>query len=276
MKYLIIDLKKCIGCYNCQITCKDEHVGNEWLPYAKSQSEGQFWIRVEESERGSIPKLKIDWLPILCMHCDNAPCMKTCKVKGAIYRREDGLIIIDPIKCNGCRDCINVCPYRVIYFNDNLNIAQKCTMCAHLLDDGWKQPRCVSSCPTEAISYGECEDLQSISGQAEVLSLVDMPSPVEKAQVLYTGLRKRFIAGEIYCPKENKCLEGAQITLTDLSTNEKYTTKTNNYGDFWLEKLNIGIYHLTIDKAGYYPKEISSINTIQDVNLGSIKLFKKV
>jgi Fe-S-cluster-containing dehydrogenase component len=90
------------------------------------------------------------------MHCDNAPCIKACS-EGAIYKREDGLVIIAPEKCTGCRKCADVCPYGALYFNWDLNIAQKCTGCAHLLDKGWKEPRCVDVCPTGALRFGERE-----------------------------------------------------------------------------------------------------------------------
>ena len=56
MKTLMFDVDKCIGCRNCQLSCKDEHVGNDWLPIAKAQSEGQFWLRVEEQNAGQAPR----------------------------------------------------------------------------------------------------------------------------------------------------------------------------------------------------------------------------
>ena len=101
MKTFVIDIAKCNGCYCCQIACKDEHVGNDWTPYAKPQADtGQFWLKVNEFVRGTVPKVKMHYVPVLCMHCDKAPCIPACPVKGAIYKRDDGLIIIDPIKCN--------------------------------------------------------------------------------------------------------------------------------------------------------------------------------
>jgi Fe-S-cluster-containing dehydrogenase component len=142
MKAFVIDLSICNGCYCCQIGCKDEHVGNDWTPYAKPQPDtGQFWIGIEETVRGTVPKVVVSYVPKMCLHCDDAPCMKSCKVEGAIYKRDDGLVIIDPTKCTGCRLCVDSCPYSAIFFNEGLNIAQKCTGCAHLLDDGWDLPR---------------------------------------------------------------------------------------------------------------------------------------
>ena len=153
-KVFCVDVAKCNGCYNCQLACKDEHVDNDWSPYAKPQPEiGQFWCKVQENVGGTIPKVKIHYISQLCNHCEKASCMDACK-RDAIYRRDDGLVLISPEKCDGCGDCVKGCPYEAIYFNDELKIAQKCTGCAHLLDNGYKLPRCVEACPTDALSMG--------------------------------------------------------------------------------------------------------------------------
>jgi Fe-S-cluster-containing dehydrogenase component len=145
MKVFVSDVEKCLGCYCCQISCKDEYCGNDWMPYSKPQPmTGQFWRKVEEHVRGTVPKVKVAYIPTGCMHCDDAPCINAC-TDNAIYKREDGMVIIDPQKCTGQQLCIDACPYGAIYFNNTLNIAKKCTGCAHLLDRGWpiKEPRCV-------------------------------------------------------------------------------------------------------------------------------------
>src|SRR4030042_433526 len=155
-KAFAIDISICNGCYCCQIACKDEHVANDWTPYAKPQPDtGQFWLKQNEFVRGTVPKVKMHYLPILCMHCDEAPCIPACPIEGAIYKRDDGLVIIDPVKCTGCRNCVDACPYHVIFFNEDLNIAQKCTGCAHLLADGWKEPRWGRQDAVETDSYGD-------------------------------------------------------------------------------------------------------------------------
>ncbi len=272
MKALVIDISKCNGCYNCQIACKDEHVGNDWTPYAKPQPDtGQFWMKVTDIVRGTVPKVKISYMHDMCQHCDDAPCIPAC-VEKAIYKRDDGIVIVDPEKCNGMRNCIDACPYGVIYFNWDLNIAQKCTMCAHLLDKGWKEPRCVEVCPTGALNFGEEEDLKDLISKADVLH----PEFKAKPRVYYIGLPKRFVAGAVYDPEEDECIEGATATLTDSETGEKFTTKTDSFGDFWLKKLQVGTYSLIIEKEGYSRKEIESISTEKDVNLGDIKLYKKI
>ena len=72
-KAFVIDVARCCGCYNCQLACKDEHVDNDWTPYAKPQPEtGQFWMKVQENVCGTIPKVKMHYIPMLCNHCDEA------------------------------------------------------------------------------------------------------------------------------------------------------------------------------------------------------------
>ncbi len=267
MKVFLIDVGICNGCYCCQIACKDEHVTNDWTPYAKPQPEtGQFWLKINEHVRGTVPKVKVAYVPRLCNHCRNAPCVPPCPVN-AIYRRPDGMVVIDPVKCTGCKNCVDACPYGVIYFNDGLNIAQKCTGCAHLLDSGWKEPRCVDACPTGAIKFVEESEAQDFIKSAEFQS----PQLKTKPRVYYKNLPKRFIAGTVYDPVEKEVIIGATCTLAESGTSKKYTCETDSYGDFWFEKLKVGKFNLTIEK-GAKTKEFKAIQTEKDVNLGDIPM----
>ena len=271
-KVLVIDISKCNGCYNCQVACKDEHCGNDWTPYAKPQPlTGQFWMKVTDIVRGTTPKVKISYMHDMCQHCDEAPCIPACR-QNAIYKRDDGIVIINPEKCTGMKNCVDACPYGVIYFNEDLRLAQKCTMCAHLLDKDWKEPRCVDACPTGALTFGEEKDLKELIGQAEVLH----PEFKAKPRVYYIGLPRRFIAGAVYDPADDECIEGATATVTALETGKKLTTKTDGFGDFWFEELKVGTYSLIVEKDGYHPNTIfTSISTEKDVNVGDLVMHKK-
>jgi ferredoxin len=195
--------------------------------------------------------------------------MAACPIDGAIYQRNDGLVIIDPAKCTGCQLCLKACPYGCIYYNTNLQIAQKCTGCAHLIDRGWPIdiPRCADNCPTNAIAFGEESDLSSQIAQAEVLEpdFGDAPN----VRVYYTGgIPKRFIAGTVYDPATKEVVIGATCTLSGDSSG---TQTTDDFGDFWFEDLDVGTFTLTIEGDGK-TKTIDNISTEKDVALGDIPL----
>ena len=274
-KVLILNYNVCNGCYNCQVVCKDEHVANDWTPIAKPQPDtGQFWNKLKDNVRGQVPKVRVTYEHSICQHCDDAPCIEACR-SDAIYKRDDGIVIIDPDKCRGHQLCMEACPYEgVIYFNDSLNIAQKCTLCAHLLDAGMAEPRCVDACPTEAMVFGDEDDpkIQKLMKQAEPL----LPEEDVKPRVLYIGLPKRFIAGAVYDPDEDKCTLDATVTATELTTGAVHTTKTDSYGDFWFNEIEPGSYSLLIEKEGFRDQFISPVDvTEKDLNIGDIKLFAK-
>ena len=100
---------------------------------------GQFWTRVEERVRGQVPKVRVSYTVRMCQHCGDAPCMAAAPE--AVYRRDDGLVIVDPEKARGLRELVEACPYGAIYYNEGLDLPQKCTGCAHLVDAG-------EGCPT--------------------------------------------------------------------------------------------------------------------------------
>jgi Fe-S-cluster-containing dehydrogenase component len=269
VKVFVHDVSICNGCHNCQIACKDEHVGNDWTPYAKPQPDtGQFWLKLNEFIKGTIPKVKMHYLPVLCMHCAQAPCMTACPVEEAMYRREDGLVIIDPTRCTGCQNCVDGCPYGVIFFNEGLNLAQKCTGCAHLLDDGWKEPRCVDVCPTGALRFLDEAELKGIPDGRETLH----PEYGTEPRVYYLNLPGQFIAGTVYEPVGKDIVEGAACTLTAIASGESRTVETNGWGDFWFKNLGVEQFSLRIEAEGFEPLVYESIDTREDVNLGDIAL----
>lgn len=265
MKTFLIDLNKCVGCYACQIGCKDEHCEQSWMPYAEAQPEtGQFWMRVDEKERGRRPHVKVTYTPMPCQHCAEAPCMKAAK-DGAVYRREDGLVLIDPAKAKGQKAIMKACPYGAVYWNDALDIPQKCTGCAHLIDEGdtVTVPRCYDNCVHGAISWGD-EESFDLEG-AERLH----PEYGTLPQVWYKGLPKRFIAGRVYDPEAKEVVEGAVVTAA--GEEGVFTAKTNWIGDFWLRGLPEADWTLTIEGDGK-TKVVAVSTKKEDVGLGDVPI----
>lgn len=269
---MVIDINKCNGCYNCFLACRDEYCGNDYPPYSLAQPfTGHFWMRIIERERGKYPKVKVAYTPVPCMHCDDALCIKAAH-NGEIYRRDDGIVIIDPEKAKGQKQLVSSCPYRVIYWNEEKDIPQKCTFCAHLLDAGWKEPRCVEACPTGALVFGDLDDPNSevsklvASGKVETLH----PEYEMRDKVSYIGLPKRFIAGSVVFGDKDECAENVSVTL--IGEEGKKVIKTDNYGDFEFEGLPADKeYSVKIEYPGYAPKEFSA-RTKVDVYLGDIIL----
>jgi Fe-S-cluster-containing dehydrogenase component len=270
---ILIDVTKCNGCYNCFLACRDEHYGNDYPGYSAAQPlNGQFWMQMKEVERGVYPKPKLSYIPTPCMHCASAPCLSAGK-DGAVYRRADGIVIIDPEKAIGQKDIVNACPYRVIYWNDEKQLPQKCGMCAHRLDEGEKLPRCVESCPTGALVFGDLDDPNSgiakLAAKRELQSL--HPEFLTAPLVQYLGLPQRFVAGEVvFAGKEDECAAGVKVTLT--GENIVRETTTDIFGDFEFEGLAKNTtYTLAIGASGYKSRTVE-FTTRLDVNLGEVVL----
>jgi Fe-S-cluster-containing dehydrogenase component len=269
---MVIDVARCNGCYSCVLACKDEHCGEVFAGYTEPQPmTGQFWINLVEKERGAYPKVKLSYIPITCMHCRTAPCIDAA-YDNAVYRRPDGIVIIDPIKARGQKQIVSACPYRVIFWNEEKNTPQKCTTCAHLLDDGWKRPRCVEMCPTGALTFGDLSDPESEVSK-KVASLEPYPLHPEyklSERVLYLNVPKKFVAGTVVYRKTDQCAGKVSVTLKGDGAHKSCVT--DGFGDFWFEDLNSNAeYTLEIAHDGF--QRISrTVHTYSDVVLGEVLL----
>jgi len=271
---MVVDITKCTGCYNCFTACKDEYWDNDYPPYSSGQPKhGQFWMNIDTRERGAHPYVQVAHIPVTCMHCDDAPCIKAAK-DGAVYKRPDGIVVIDPKKAVGQKQIADACPYNVIYWNEEKQLPQKCTFCVHRLEAG-KLPRCVQACPSGALIFGDLDDPKSeisqvlSSGKTEVLN----PELNTKPRVHYIGIPKMFIAGSAVFEDVDECAEGVSVTLTDHAATKPVKTTTNNYGDFVFDGLEAGKYAVQLEYAGYTAKKID-VDLKTDNYLGVIFLSR--
>lgn len=269
-KVFIFDVAKCSGCRNCQIACKDEHVDNDWSPYAKPQPDtGQFWTRIEEKVRGQVPKVKLTYLMHLCQHCDDAPCMKAAP--DAVYKREDGLVIIDPERARGHEELVKACPYDAIWWNEELSLPQKCTGCAHLVDAG-QIPHCVDVCSHGAIRFGDEEDFAEEIAQAGTLH--PERAEADRPRVYYLNLPKRFLAGIVIDPEEDEVIIGARVTAESLSSGEVIATETDEFGDFWFHQVDACAWRVYVEAEGYMTRMFEASTAEEDRNMGPLALYR--
>lgn len=142
-------------------------------------------VRVTES--GKFPAVSTQALSLACNHCDNAWCRKVCPT-GAIWRRDDGIVLIDRELCIGCQQCEKFCPYQVPKLNNLTRKMEKCTMCADRVDEGL-QPACATLCPTEALKWGKWDDIRD-KGVAQVANFTDPKLTVPAIRFVNTAWGK--------------------------------------------------------------------------------------
>ena len=188
--YKVIDVAKCHDCNNCFMADKDEFVGNDWPGYTAAQPRhGHRWVDILRRERGQYARNDVAYLPVPCQHCENAPCVEASD--GAIYKRDDGIVMIDLEKAKGNKDLVDSCPYGAIWWNEEADIAQKCIFCAHLIDDPTWKPhttRCTHSCPTEAMKtyFVEPEEMEKMIAAEDLEAY--LPELGTKPHTLYKNL----------------------------------------------------------------------------------------
>ncbi|HIW76511.1 MULTISPECIES: 4Fe-4S dicluster domain-containing protein [Gordonibacter] len=268
-KVFVFDHAKCNGCRNCQIACKDEHVDNDWSPWAKPQPDtGHFWTHIEERVCGQVPKVKVSYLLHICQHCENAPCIEAAPE--AVFRRDDGLVIIDPEKAKGLKELVEACPYEAIFWNEELELPQKCTGCAHLVDAG-EVPHCVDVCPHGALRFGDEEDFESELAIAE--ALVPERAKTDCPRVHYLNLPKRFLAGLVVDLEADEVVIGAKVTAENVDSGEVLVTETDEFGDFWFHCVPEANWKLYVEAEGYLSRMLEASTVEEDRNVGPVQVF---
>lgn len=272
---IVIDVEKCTGCHACFLACKDEFAGNDHFPLSAAQPAHRHeWLRIAEIEHGTGTKVKVDYLPILCQHCRQAPCM-VHDGSEAVYRRADGIVIVDPVKAKGRKEIVEACPYGVIAWNEEAGLPQKCTLCAHMLDSGEKTTRCAECCPTGAMVFGDMDDPSSeISRLLATRRTEDYKAELGTEPALkYVGLPNPFISGEVLlADRSGDCVQGAKVTLRAKDSGKLLEATTDFLGDFEFRNLARDTdYVVKAEFPGYLPKEVS-VRTSASRNVGEVIL----
>ena len=235
---MIIDVAECTNCNLCTLAAMDEYVGNSWPGYAAPMPKhGHKWINILQKERGQVPMVDIAYVPTMCNHCDNAPCMKADRA-GAIRKRDDGIVLIDPVKAKGQKQLVAACPYGHIWWNDELELPQIWPFDAHLIDQGWQQTRGQQSCPTGAMRAIKVEDEEMARMARDEGLEVIKGEWGTRPRVYYRNLwrySKCFIGGTLSAEGNGvvDCVEGAQVRLskdgrTDRANRQATTTATSS------------------------------------------------
>jgi Fe-S-cluster-containing dehydrogenase component len=274
---LIIDIENCTNCNMCVLACQDEHVDNTFPGYAEEMPKhGARWIEIMRKERGQAPMIDVAYMPVMCQHCDDAPCIKAAE-NDAISKRADGIVIIDPEKAKGQKHLVESCPYGAIWWNEDLQLPQHWIFDAHLLDDGWKQPRAASVCATEAIIAKKVDDAEMVKIVEEEGLEVLHPELGTKPRVYYKNLyryNKCFVGGSVATTKDgvDDCVQDARVKL--LKGSEIVAEATSDiFGDFKFDKLDedSGSYKIEISADGHAAKsvevELSESVTLDDIYL---------
>ena len=273
---MIIDVAECTNCNLCTLATMDEYVGNDWPGIAAPMPRhGHQWINILQKERGQVPMIDSAYVPTMCNQCDDAPCMKADK-SGAIGKRADGIVVIDPVKSKGRKDLVDTCPYGHIWWNEELQIPQAWPFDAHLLDQGWQQTRGHQACPTGAMRAIKLEDNEMARMARNENLEVMRPELGAKPRVYYRNLwrfSKCFIGGSVSTELNGTidCVEGAAVRLLkDGAT--VVATATDNYGDFKFDRLNENSGRYGVEISAHGRKKTLEVTLGASINLGEIRL----
>lgn len=276
---LIIDVSECENCSNCVLAAKDEFVGNDFPGYTASHpAHGQAVIQIDRSVRGTGHMVDAAYVPRMCNHCDDGPCLKA-GADGAVRKRDDGIVIFDPIKAKGRRDLVASCPYGAIVWNEAQQLPQTWFFDAHLLDLGQIEPRCAAVCPTRAIEALRTSDADMAERARHENLRVLKPELDTHPRVYYRNLDRfdrGFIGGCLSTSVDGReeCVTGAEVQLFKTGALVA-TTVSDVFGDFRFDHLEpeSGTYAVRVIHEQFgtsdYSVELSGCSAVLDgIRLG--------
>lgn len=272
---LIIDVGRCENCYNCVIADRDEHVGNDFPGYAApAAANGDSTIRIRRRVQGSAPMVEATYLPVMCNHCDDAPCVRAGG--GAVRKRSDGIVIIDPVAARGRRDIVASCPYKAIVWNEERQLPQTWIFDAHLLDQGWEGPRCQQVCPTGVFEAVKLDDAAMAERSEREGLQVLKPQLGTRPRVWYRGLERWtscFIGGSVSAMVDglDTCIAGAEVSLWQ-EDRLVATVVTDGFGDFRFGGLPKGGGTYRIDVRHALGAARRTCSPVESVHLGVLVL----
>ncbi len=275
---MIVDVSRCDNCRNCFLATKDEHIGNAFPGYAAPQpSNGHNWVDIKRKERGCWPIIEANFMPLMCNHCDNAPCIQAAK-NDAARKRPDGIVMIDPEKSRGQKAIVEACPYGAVYWNAELQIPQAWIFDAHLLDQGWEKTRIEQVCPMDvfkSIKVGD-EEMQRLK-EADGLEVLQ-PELGSKPRVYYKNLHlmtRCFVSGSVVIDMEGveECAAEAEVELSQQG-NEIARATTDIFGEFKIDKLEMqsGPYELKASSGSFRSVPVQFDLGEESVYLGTLAL----
>ena len=177
---LVIDLDICVGCHACAVNCKEWNTSGhsapltDWNAYSGTESTdgddagawGVWFNRVHTYEVGDAPESRTVHFPRSCLHCEEPACVTVCPTGASYKREEDGIVLVNPDTCIGCKLCSWACPYGAREYDYTDGVMKKCTLCIDKiynenLEEVDRVPACVSTCPASARHFGDLGDADS-------------------------------------------------------------------------------------------------------------------
>jgi len=178
---MVIQQSRCIDCERCKEACA---ITNDVPDY------GYRTMILERDVPDAIGQ-KREFIPVLCNHCNNPPCVRACPTRATYKDKETGIVMMKYNKCIGCKTCVMACPYNARYFNEEKHAIDKCNFCFDTrLSKGEKLTACAAACPAGVRIFGDLSDTNSevykLIHQIEKPVWVLRPEVGAKPSVFYT------------------------------------------------------------------------------------------